>query len=176
MALSTEKYVIALDPGLVGAGVLVCYAPKWRVAHTNEWDCRGKRKRKLVTTVIATMGYLAQYVEEPPPVVIENVFAGRNAGPTSMLNFGKAVGALEASVAGLGLSLERVQPSLWKRHLGLPADKRYALVRAAPLLGVPKLRRKDEHLAEATLIAFWYALRAAKRELSPGSKDYGLLS
>jgi Holliday junction resolvasome RuvABC endonuclease subunit len=78
-------------------------------------------------------------------------------GVSSAFKFGRAVGALEATIALCGVPLQIVEPSLWKRGFKLPGkDKERARQVALELFPTAHqwfARKKDHQLAEAALIA-----------------------
>lgn len=97
-------------------------------------------------------------------------------GISSTHNFGMSRAAAETSFLGSGAKLFPVAPNLWKRQMGLSSDKR-ASVRLAEIWLGRKLKMKDANLAEATLLAVWYAFRLAHLRIAPRERaKFGLLS
>lgn len=89
-------------------------------------------------------------------VYVENVSAMPKQGVASTFRFGRAFGAILATVQLSGLRLELVTPSKWKRHHGLGPDKEQAralAIRRFPALAGDLARKKDADRAEALLIA-----------------------
>lgn len=94
--------------------------------------------------------------ESASAVFVERVSAMPRQGVASTFAFGRAVGAIHASVQLAGLRLELVTPSAWKRALGLGKDKEAAralALRRFPALAADLARSKDVDRAEALLIA-----------------------
>lgn len=96
----------------------------------------------------------------PTMAVIERVGAMPGQGVSSTFKFGQALGTVLGVVAALGIPIERVHSTRWKRHFRLSADKEEA--RALALRRFPDAckslaRKKDHGRAEAALIALWAA-------------------
>jgi crossover junction endodeoxyribonuclease RuvC len=98
---------------------------------------------------------------------IERGQAMPRQGASSGYKFGRAVGAIEATVALCNVPLEIVEPSVWKRALKLKGkDKEGARQRALELFPHAQhllTRRKDHQRAEAMLIAYfgaWFLMLA----------------
>jgi crossover junction endodeoxyribonuclease RuvC len=75
-----------------------------------------------------------------------------------MFNFGRAVGQLEAATIATGARVSYVAPQVWKRALGVKADKDHARLRAAQLFpahAAAFARKMDDGPAEAALIALY---------------------
>jgi crossover junction endodeoxyribonuclease RuvC len=88
---------------------------------------------------------------------IEDVHAVPREGVASACKFGRAVGAIEAVIAALGVPSRLVQPKQWKKHHGLHGpDKEPS--RALAIARMPQQtnyfsRKADHGRAEAVLIA-----------------------
>jgi crossover junction endodeoxyribonuclease RuvC len=98
---------------------------------------------------------------------IERGQAMPRQGASSGYKFGRAVGAIEATVALCNVPLEIVEPSVWKRALRLKGkDKEGSRQRALELFPHAQhllTRRKDHQRAEAMLIAYfgaWFLMLA----------------
>jgi hypothetical protein len=97
--------------------------------------------------------------------IIEDVTVtfGHDMSKQAALVLGQGFGIIEGAAAGVGLakpdSLRTVTPSVWKRKLGVTADKRTSLDYARELW--PKFanshfkREKDNDRAEAALIGYY---------------------
>lgn len=89
-------------------------------------------------------------------VWIEKVGAMPKQGVSSTWKFAKAVGAIEAAVSLSGIPFSHITPAKWKAHFRLAREKDAARQRAIqlfPKLAAQLARKKDEHRAEALLIA-----------------------
>ena len=89
-------------------------------------------------------------------VYIERQQARPKQGVSSVFKLGYAYGQIVTSVAMLKLPHTTITPVKWKRSLNVPADKDAARRLAQqwyPQLADQLKRKKDEHRAEALLIA-----------------------
>jgi crossover junction endodeoxyribonuclease RuvC len=94
---------------------------------------------------------------QPQHAFIERAQAMPEQGSSSGFKYGRAVGALEATIACCGIPLTIVEPSVWKRGCQLRGkDKERSRQRALQLFPAAHLllaRRKDHGRGEAALIA-----------------------
>jgi hypothetical protein len=80
-------------------------------------------------------------------------------GIASAFSFGVGFGPILIVLQVMCLLIHFVTPSVWRRGLGLSADKRAALDKAQLLFPDADLRlAKNEGRAEALLIAHWYSI------------------
>jgi crossover junction endodeoxyribonuclease RuvC len=101
---------------------------------------------------------------QPATVVIERVSAMPKQGVTSSFNFGVGFGSVLGIVRAFDFPLVFVSPAKWKRDMGLSKDKNASLDKARMLYpSAPLPRKKDEGMAEALLIARWYASTQANQ-------------
>lgn len=147
--------ILAFDPGLTGAFALigdgtllvddlpVHQAQHGKTAKTRaELDLHGLR-RELDNRLIQH-------------VFMERVAARPGQGVTSMFRFGEACGALYGLMVGLGLPVTFVTPQQWQKHHHIGASPDAARQRAVQLypdMGALLSRKKDEHRADALLLA-----------------------
>ena len=101
---------------------------------------------------------LAAFLRSAPAaaVYVELVGAMPKQGVASTFKFGRAVGAIHATVQLCGLRLQLVTPAKWKRLHRLGPDKEQArglAIRRFPGLAASLARKKDADRAEALLIA-----------------------
>jgi crossover junction endodeoxyribonuclease RuvC len=107
--------------------------------------------------VIALMDILTS-VERLDHVYIEKVGPMPKQGVTSVWNFSRGVAQIETTVALSRTPYSLVTPNTWKRAMNLPRDKDAARRMAQqwfPTLASGLKRKKDEHRAEALLIALY---------------------
>jgi len=93
--------------------------------------------------------------EPATAVYVERVSAMPKQGVSSTFKFGRAVGAIWATVALAGLRLELVTPAVWKRWARIGREKELAralAIRRFPALAHDMARKKDADRAEALLI------------------------
>jgi crossover junction endodeoxyribonuclease RuvC len=103
----------------------------------------------------------------PVHALIERAQAMPKQGASSGFKYGRAVGALEATIALCSIPLEIIEPSVWKRHWRLPGkDKEAARQKALQLFPdahAVLARKRDHGRSEAALIALYYAERQRMR-------------
>lgn len=96
-------------------------------------------------------------------VALESVHSMPGQGVASTFAFGRAVGAIQAVLDLLAAPVTLAEPRIWKRKMGLTADKGSSLALARSLWPTaPLARMKDHGAAEALLLAEW--LRRAEYE------------
>src|SRR5262245_21026471 len=94
---------------------------------------------------------------QPIRALIERAQAMPKQGVSSGFKYGRAIGAIEATVALCSIPVEIIEPSAWKRHWHLPGkDKesgRQKALQQFPAAHAALARKKDHGRAEAMLIA-----------------------
>jgi crossover junction endodeoxyribonuclease RuvC len=84
-----------------------------------------------------------------------------------MFTIGIGMGAWLCILAALQMPHTRIRPHVWKKAMGLKAEKEQARGRAIQLFPQADLRRKKDHgRAEALLLA-WYGQRLAPTWTAP---------
>lgn len=152
--------VIGADPGLHGA--LAFYYPKTGALliydiPTHTLTRNGKNKSEIDVMALANIAACA-FGAGRAHAFIEAVGSMPGQGVSSVFAFGKAYGILLGVLAGLPRT--DVRPQVWKKALGVPADKDGARARASQLFPAYaaewKLVKHDGR-AEAALIALYGA-------------------
>ena len=96
---------------------------------------------------------------KPARALIERAQAMPKQGASSGFKYGRAVGAIEATIALCSIPVELIEPSAWKRHWHLPGkDKesgRQKALQLFPAAHAALARKKDLGRAEAMLIALY---------------------
>jgi crossover junction endodeoxyribonuclease RuvC len=111
---------------------------------------------------------IRNFVEEHKPnrALIERAQAMPKQGASSGFKYGRAVGAIEATIALCSLPAEIIEPSIWKRHWHLPGkDKesgRQKALQLFPDAHAAFARKRDHGRAEAALIALYYVERQSR--------------
>jgi crossover junction endodeoxyribonuclease RuvC len=115
--------------------------------------------------VAAIRNFIERY--KPVHALIERAQAMPRQGASSGFKYGRAVGAIEATVALCSIPLEIIEPSVWKRFWRLPGkDKeraRQLALEKFPAAHASLARKKDHGRGEAALIALYYAERQRMR-------------
>ncbi len=84
-------------------------------------------------------------------------------GVASTFAFGKAYGVILGVTATIGYRTVHVRPNIWKKTMGLNADKGRSRRMACdrwPLTADVFARVRDDGRAEAALLAAWYTDKA----------------
>jgi len=106
---------------------------------------------------------IRNFVDRHAPIraLIERAQAMPKQGASSGFKYGRAVGAIEATIALCSIPVEIVEPTAWKRFWKLPGkDKEGARQKALqlfPTAHAALARKKDHGRAEASLIALYGA-------------------
>jgi Holliday junction resolvasome RuvABC endonuclease subunit len=147
------KY-LGIDPGLSGALAIVEVVngvPVLIDAITIPATGTGAKAR---ADVIAAARWIAKHA--PSMAYVERAQAWPGQGASSGFSYGRAVGAVEATVALCQIPMVLVEASVWKRKLRLPGkDKEAARQRALQLFPTQHAllaRKKDHGRAEAALL------------------------
>lgn len=155
---------LGIDGGLSGGLAIVAGSPgRLRLIAAIEVPCHGVDAKRRVDALA-----VIHFIQEHAPDVgfVERAQAFSDQGASSGFIYGRAVGALEACVAGLAIPTIIVESTAWKKyhHLsGKHADgtkltttqvKECSRQRAIMLFGGDQhfTRKKDHNLAEASLI------------------------
>ena len=112
---------LGIDGGLSGGLALIESGERRRVIFACSVPTMGEDAKKRVN-VVAVLAVLQRHKIDH--AFIERAQAMPDQGASSGFHYGRAVGALEASVMGMQIPLTIVEASAWKRHHGLikPSD------------------------------------------------------
>lgn len=148
--------IVGVDPGALGALALLCGGRL-----TDVFDMPVLHVRRGKTDKAEVDGYaLADLIRQlnPDILIVELVggFTGQSA--SAAFNFGDSAGAPKYIAQALGIRVERVPPTVWKRSFKLRGgkdDSRAMAMRYWPAHAAAFRRVKDDGRAEAALIAEW---------------------
>jgi crossover junction endodeoxyribonuclease RuvC len=154
--------LIGIDPGINGGLAVVEIGDG---AAPSLVDCidipvvgTGAKER---VDVAAIRDFIDQH--KPIRALIERAQAMPKQGASSGFKYGRAIGAIEATIALCSIPVEIIEPSAWKRHWHLPGkDKesgRQKALQLFPDAHAALARKRDHGRAEAMLIALYYAER-----------------
>lgn len=107
---------------------------------------------------VAELERLIRTFADPEHVYIEKQGAMPSQGVSSTFKLGYAFGQITSTVALTRVPFTLVTPATWKRSMNLPKDKdsaRRLAIQWFPHLSEKLKRKKDEHRAEALLIALY---------------------
>ena len=164
--------IIGIDPGISGAIGIVTATAAYVDVHDMPTMLANKTGNKQQVNVAEVARILRAILLETPGclAIMERVTAmpsipgqdgaRRGMGAASAFMFGKCCGHIEGVLAALGIPVEFVTPTQWKRTLNLSADKEAARAFAQSIYPTAPLGLKKHHgRAEALLVAKWYADR-----------------
>ena len=152
--------IIAADPGLRGAIcalkdgdkiVWLSDMPVYGLPNGKNMVCASSLKHTLQTIV-------AENRHEQITAVIEQVATRPGEGAVGAFSFGRGFGILEASIIARDIHLETVRPQVWKKALGMSADKddvRIKMMSKFPQIASMLKRKMDDGRAEAIAIALY---------------------
>ena len=107
---------------------------------------------------VAELERLIRTFADPEHVYIEKQGAMPSQGVSGTFKLGYAFGQITSTVALTRVPFTLVTPATWKRSMNLPKDKdsaRRLAIQWFPHLSEKLKRKKDEHRAEALLIALY---------------------
>lgn len=171
------KLYCAIDPGLRGAVVALnedgrlIFAqdtPIIEVKRGKTPKGNVKTRHLYLPTVMADIlvENLLKDVEPPDSIIvgIESVHAMPGQGVTSMFSMGRGLGLWEGIIAALRLPVEMIEPTVWKRAMGIPAgsDKRASVELALRLFPSAPIKRTQDGRADSILIAEFLRRKHAK--------------
>jgi crossover junction endodeoxyribonuclease RuvC len=152
--------IIAVDPGLSGGIGVLTRNGGYIAAYPMPVKQKSAEKREMDASGILDL--LAKHVSEKPIIVLERQRPFPKQSVTSAFSLGDSTGVIRGICAALGLAMERIEPQQWKRYYKLPGGakgKAQSRGRAIDLFPMAPLQlAKDEGVAEALLIARWYAM------------------
>jgi crossover junction endodeoxyribonuclease RuvC len=148
--------VFGIDPGIAGGLAIVEIIDGAAPALIEAIDIPvvgvGAKAR---VDVIAVRNFIEQH--KPARALIERAGSMPRQGIASAFRYGRAAGALEAAIALCAISVEIVEPSVWKRFWKLAGkDKegaRQRVLELFPAAHAAHARKRDHGRAEAALIA-----------------------
>lgn len=88
---------------------------------------------------------------------VERAQAMPRQGVSSAFSYGVIFGSILTALADVGIGYELVSPAKWKRDLGLDGDKRRSVDRVGQLYPTFPVKRSEDGIAEAILLARWGA-------------------
>ncbi|WP_139247225.1 crossover junction endodeoxyribonuclease RuvC [Hyphomicrobium sp. NDB2Meth4] len=98
----------------------------------------------------------------PTEFWIEDVFSSPQMGVVSSFSFGEGKGILKGIAAGRGITPSYITPSVWKRDIGVTAEKRSSILKAKRLFPFQQKMLTSEGKCEAALIALYGLLTSGE--------------
>jgi crossover junction endodeoxyribonuclease RuvC len=160
--METAMKIVGIDPGICGglSVVEVSDGAAPMLVECVDIPVIGSGAKERVD-----VAGIRNFIEEHKPAraLIERAQAMPRQGASSGFEYGRAVGAIEATIALCSIPVEIIEPSAWKRHWRLPGkDKesgRQKALQLFPGAHAALARKRDHGRAEATLIALYGARR-----------------
>jgi crossover junction endodeoxyribonuclease RuvC len=153
--------ILGCDPGVHGAFALLSHENGRPTVRTFDIPALKISVNKGIRTQLDLAGVVSFLVEHRLGIVhaiIENPHAMPGQGVSSSFSFGFACGALQSALVAMELPTTTIRPAIWKRKLGLSADKDETRRRASqifPTCASQWARKCDDGRAEAALLAYW---------------------
>jgi Holliday junction resolvasome RuvABC endonuclease subunit len=154
--------VLGIDPGAAGALALV-QGHTIRIYDMPSLSVRRGRSDKDEIDGWALMALLRDL--QPEVAYIEQVGGIEGQSASSAFNFGRAAGAPEYLLMGMGVRFARVSPIRWKKALRIKSgkdDARIEAMRRWPFMAA-EFRKRRPDFAEAALIAEYGRLEERDR-------------
>lgn len=157
--------ILAADPGLTGAlaaynGETGAIIDTWPMPTYTREIGRAKARDLIDEEALWRLMGAARLLHGCDRFVIEKVGGIPGQSAAGAFTFGWGAAHLWAFARALGMKLERVEPSIWKRAMRCPASKSAARIRASEVFPGDSWRwpkSKDDGHAEAALIAKYAA-------------------
>lgn len=160
-------YYLGIDPGLDGA--LALYSPaafggkgSLVVKDMPTHEIITNRKKKRTINLHALRNILSDLKPFEVTAIIEHVHALPKQGVTSSFNFGFHTACVHMGLACTYIPFKTIAPVVWKRVMGISANKMEARMQASRLLPEHAHQwplKKHDGRAEAALLAFYLAHR-----------------
>lgn len=133
--------ILAIDPGLSGG--LALYEPGVEISLADLPTFWTGPSRRIHARV------LLEWIEAHRPDIafVENVWAGPDFGGPSGFRFGRAAGALEATVQCARIRMRLVAPVTWKSHHGLSPPRRARGEPKPPKVSSTEMKERSRLLA-----------------------------
>lgn len=164
----------AIDPGLSGAAAVINEAGLiMLLADTPTVPLKVGRTKRDVYAVAGMVDIMRRIatIKDQCILVIENQRGMPGQGSPSVFSLGYGLGLWIASAAALRVPYEKVEPTKWKREMGVPGkaddNKGASVIRAQQLFPGAELTtirgRMLDGRADALLIAEWVRRGRRKR-------------
>ena len=150
--------LIGIDPGLSGA--LAVLAPAGELERLADLPVIRDGRLAWIDGAALQSLLLEVLAGRPARAIVERVSAMPRQGVASSFNFGVGFGSVLSILQARCIAIELVTAAVWKRSLGLSADKRASLDKARLLYPSADLGlAKHDGRAEALLLAHWSLTR-----------------
>lgn len=147
-----SNYIIGIDPGQKGG--LALLSPAGALIEYEKMP----GTRKGIYLWLGSAIYMMPASNHPCTMLVEKAQSMPSQGVSSAFSYGSHFGGFEMAALALGLRYEEVRPAIWKKAMGLNADKANAISTCERLFPSVQLiqkgcRKPHDGMAEAILIA-----------------------
>lgn len=143
--------ILGVDPGLSGGVALVS-----RTGSLVSAEAMPVLRNAVSTIDVQALSRFLRAADGAEVVgIVERAQAMPRQGVSSAFNYGLTFGSILTALAAEGIGYELVSPAKWKRDLGLSADKRESVDRVRQIYPTFPVKRSQDGIAEAILIARW---------------------
>ncbi len=153
----SRTLIVGIDPGLSGAVAVIEGDEVILLDDLPTVQFSTARiKRRLDGAALAQM--LEPFAGDVSMAIVEKVAARPGEAPSGAFSFGYTSGVIAGVLGALHIPVTTVQPAVWKKALGLSADKDLSRARALelfPAVAAKLTRQRDHDRAEALLLAEW---------------------
>ena len=142
--------IIGIDPGVHGA--LAVLTQTGQIA----WDLPIVKDGKRFALNIGELDTELRAIVRPCHAFVEKVWSRSNEGAAGSFAFGRAYGTILGLLMALEIPHDLVTPAAWCRGLAAPKEndaRRATAMRLFPSMSSQLSKKKDEHKADALLIA-----------------------
>lgn len=147
--------LLGIDPGLKGALAFLDRKGNllgaFKIPTYRQQRSKGKFKTFIDERELAAI--IDRF--QPSEYWIEDVFSSSQMGVVSSFSFGEGKGILKGLAAGRGIIPNYVSPAVWKRDIGVTAEKRSSILKAKRLFPFQQKMLTSEGKCEAALIALY---------------------
>jgi len=150
--------VLGIDPGVAGAACIAaldCDPVKFEFL---DLPTVGEGPSKIINA-----GELQRWIRfhSPTEAALENVWSMPKEGVSSAFRFGRAVGALQATLGCAEIPYVLIAPAVWKRFYNLIGKNKEAsrllAIQRYPVAASHLQRKKDHQRSEALLLAMYHS-------------------
>ncbi len=160
--------IAAFDPGKSGAFAIakpthIVHGAARAIYSVDDLPLMGAGKQIILNGAAIARTLAAAHVRH---VIIERVHSMPGQGVAGVFKFGTVFGQILGVVQALEIPYELIEPSKWKRALGLPGGpgkgeaSRGRALELFPHLSAELARKMDHNRAEALLLARWWLVKS----------------
>jgi crossover junction endodeoxyribonuclease RuvC len=150
------NYTLGIDPGVNGALALLDDAGECRGVLDMPTLAAGGKKGRRILDGPALIRWLRKLPPGRVTAMLEEVSSMPRDGHVAAFSFGRTYGTTETALAAAGIPYRTVRPAIWKKVMGVLADKDHARMKATQLIPSGAKHwplKKHDGRAEAALIA-----------------------